>query len=152
MTPRLKIVWWTALVECGSAVHRLRREGAFAPVEAAQLLTRLTTALGAAEVVQPGEELSATALRLLATHPLRAADALQLAAALVFGPAAAPMAGSSCASTSGWARPRFSRGSRSCRPRPDAGLPDGHDAGANEARYPSHTDARLPCSRPVDPW
>lgn len=78
------IVCWTALVECGSAVHRLRREGAFAPAAAAQLLTRLTTALDAAEVVQPGEELSATALRLLATHPLRAADALQLAAALVW--------------------------------------------------------------------
>jgi predicted nucleic acid-binding protein len=78
------IVWWAAHVECGSAVHRLRREGAFTPAEAAQLLTRLTAALGAAEVVQPGEELSAVALRLLANHPLRAADALQLAAALVW--------------------------------------------------------------------
>ncbi len=78
------IVWWATHVECGSAVHRLRREGAFAPAEAAELLTRLAAAMGAAETVQPGNELSDAALRLLATHPLRAADALQLAAALVW--------------------------------------------------------------------
>ena len=41
-------------------------------------------AMAAADVVLPGEELAATALRLLASHPLRAADALQLAAALVW--------------------------------------------------------------------
>ena len=51
---------------------------------AAGLLTRLDEALAAADVVLPGEELAATALRLLASHPLRAADALQLAAALVW--------------------------------------------------------------------
>ncbi|HET6476377.1 MAG TPA: PIN domain-containing protein [Thermoleophilia bacterium] len=78
------IVWWAAHVECASAVHRLRREGVFSPAEAVHLLARLTVALDAAEVVQPGEELSSVALRLLATHPLRAADALQLAAALVW--------------------------------------------------------------------
>lgn len=78
------VVWWAGQVECASAVQRLRREGVFSPAEAAELLARLALALDAAEVVQPGDELAATALRLLAAHPLRAADALQLAAALVW--------------------------------------------------------------------
>ena len=78
------IAWWGARVECGSAVHRLRREGVLTTAESARLLARLVETLDAAEVVQPGEELAATALRLLASHPLRAADALQLAAALVW--------------------------------------------------------------------
>jgi hypothetical protein len=29
------MLWWTSPVECGSAVHRLRREGVFTPAEAA---------------------------------------------------------------------------------------------------------------------
>ena len=78
------IVWWGSRVECGSAVHRLRRDGVLGLAESAQLLSRLGEALDAADVVQAGEELAATALRLLASHPLRAADALQLAAALVW--------------------------------------------------------------------
>jgi len=78
------IVWWAGRVECAGAVHRLRREGALSVAAAAALLTRLDEALAAADVVLPGEELAATALRLLASHPLRAADALQLAAALVW--------------------------------------------------------------------
>lgn len=78
------MVWWASPVECGSAVHRLRREGVFTTAEAAQVLTRLAGALDAANVVQPGDELCARALRLLGVHPLRAADALQLAAALLW--------------------------------------------------------------------
>lgn len=78
------IVWWGAHTECASAVHRLRREGVFGTPAAAALLERLGSVIAAADVVQPGEELAATALRLLAVHPLRAADALQLAAALVW--------------------------------------------------------------------
>ena len=78
------IVWWASGVECGSAVHRLRREGTITLDAATDLLARLSDALDAADVVQPGEELAATALRLVAAHPLRAADALQLAAALVW--------------------------------------------------------------------
>ena len=78
------MVWWASPVECGSAVHRLRREGIFTLAETAEVLARLTEALDAANVLQPGDELCATALRLLATHPLRAAEALQLAAALLW--------------------------------------------------------------------
>jgi predicted nucleic acid-binding protein len=78
------IVWWASQVECGSAVHRLRREGALSTEDAAELLERLSVALDAADVVQPTDEVAALGLRLLASHPLRAADALQLAAALVW--------------------------------------------------------------------
>jgi len=78
------IVWWASPVECASAVHRLRREGVFTPAEAARVLAGLAGALDAANVVQPGDELCAMALRLLGAHPLRAADALQLAAALLW--------------------------------------------------------------------
>ncbi|MEI6450206.1 MAG: PIN domain-containing protein [Actinomycetes bacterium] len=78
------IVWWASPVECGSAVHRLRREGVFTPTAAAQVLAGLAAVLDAANAVQPGDEVRAKALRLLRVHPLRAADALQLAAALLW--------------------------------------------------------------------
>jgi predicted nucleic acid-binding protein len=78
------MVWWASPVECGSAVHRLRREGAFTPTEAGHVLAGLTAVLDAANAVQPGDEVCAKALRLLGVHPLRAADALQLAAALLW--------------------------------------------------------------------
>ncbi len=78
------MVWWASPAECGSAVHRLRREGVFTPTQAAQALAGLTTVLDAANAVQPGDEVCAKALRLLGVHPLRAAGALQLAAALLW--------------------------------------------------------------------
>ena len=78
------MVWWASPVECASAVQRLRREGVFAPAAASEVLARLTDALDAANLVQPGDALRARALRLLGAHPLRAADALQLAAALLW--------------------------------------------------------------------
>jgi len=84
------MVWWASPGECGSAVHRLRRDGIFAPEEAAQVLGGLAAAFDAANVVQPGDEVGASALRLLAVHPLRAADALQLAAALVWAQGSRP--------------------------------------------------------------
>ena len=84
------IVWWASPVECGSAVHRLRREGVFVAEEAAQVLAALTDAFDAANIVQPGDDVAATALRLLAVHPLRAGDALQLAAALVWAQGSRP--------------------------------------------------------------
>lgn len=78
------MVWWASQVECASAMHRLRREGVFTPIEVAQMLGKLAATLAAANAVLPGDALCARALRLLAVHPLRAADALQLAAALLW--------------------------------------------------------------------
>ena len=78
------MVWWASPVECASAVHRLRREGVFTAAAAAEVLATLSAALDAANVVQPSDSLRAKALRLLGVHALRAADALQLAAALLW--------------------------------------------------------------------
>ncbi len=78
------VVWWGSAVECWSALARLRREAtlpAQAEVEAGKLLAML---LQGAFEVQPSEELRRLAIRLLRVHPLRAADALQLAAALIW--------------------------------------------------------------------
>jgi predicted nucleic acid-binding protein len=76
--------WWGTVVECYSAFSRLRRQGDLeAPDldEARHLLRHL--AEGWSEV-SPGLEVRDQALRLLGLHPLRAADALQLAAAIVW--------------------------------------------------------------------
>ena len=76
------VAWWAAPIECTSALARLERDGALA-------LDGLTVALGSlADVadswheVQPVPAVRQTAMRLLLVHDLRAADALQLAAAL----------------------------------------------------------------------
>ena len=78
------LVWWASHVEFASAVHRLRRQGALTPVEAAGVLETLATLMDAAAAVQPSDAVLAKALRLLSIHPLRSADALQLAAALLW--------------------------------------------------------------------
>ncbi len=77
------LVWWGTPVECASALARREREGALALAEATGALERLR-ALGATwHEVLPSEAVRTTAQRLLRVHPLRAADSLQLAAAIV---------------------------------------------------------------------
>jgi hypothetical protein len=79
------IVWWATRIECLSALARRRREGALtveAELAAKTVLSRLSEAWSE---VLPGEQVRQRAERLLSVHPLRAADALQLAAALVWG-------------------------------------------------------------------
>lgn len=76
------VIWWGTPVECASAFARLRREGILGEAEEAELAHRIERLrLGWFEVV-PGDRLRSQALRVLRLHPLRAADALQLAAAL----------------------------------------------------------------------
>ena len=78
------IIWWGSPVECTSALCRLEREGAI-DLEARRAASDLLAALAAASAqVLPSEEVRARALRLLAVQPLRAADSLQLAAALTW--------------------------------------------------------------------
>jgi uncharacterized protein len=77
-------VWWGASVECWSAFARLRRDGRITAEEedvAAGVLERLRASFFE---IFPGEEVRRRAQRLLRLHPLRAADALQLAAALTW--------------------------------------------------------------------
>jgi predicted nucleic acid-binding protein len=73
-------VWWSTPVECASALARLERDGA--PSErVAEAFARLDTVARAWIEIEPHAELRQIARRLLRVHPLRAADALQLAAA-----------------------------------------------------------------------
>lgn len=73
-------VWWGTPVECASAIARLEREGAPA-ARVAEAFARLDEIGEAWLEVEPQPELRDIARRLLRVHPLRAAGALQLAAA-----------------------------------------------------------------------
>ncbi|MBI4728708.1 MAG: type II toxin-antitoxin system VapC family toxin [Acidobacteria bacterium] len=78
------VAWWGSPVECRSALARLRREGRLTAPEvgvAGEVLSRLRAAW--VEVL-PVELVRDHASRVLDMHPLRAADALQLASALVW--------------------------------------------------------------------
>jgi hypothetical protein len=83
--------WWATPVECASALARSRRDGRIGPEEEDAALELLDGLGRAWYEVQPGFRVRAHARRLLRVHPLRAADALQLAAALVW--AGAPPSG-----------------------------------------------------------
>ena len=77
-------VWWATRTECLSALTRRVREGEVTPT-GYRSARRVLTALSEAWVeLQPSEVIRAMAERLLAVHPLRAADAFQLAAALAW--------------------------------------------------------------------
>ena len=77
------VAWWGSTVECTSAVARRERDGALTADAAARALDLLRDlALGWQEVL-PSDAVRTTAQRLLRVHPLRAADSLQLAAAII---------------------------------------------------------------------
>ena len=75
------IVWWGTVVECTSAMSRLRREGFLNIDQERQVALVLDSLVAEWTEIQPSEELRRSGIRLLRLHPLRAADALQLAAA-----------------------------------------------------------------------
>lgn len=77
------LVWWGTPVEITSALARREREGSLSPADfsASRVVTK-ELASGWHQVV-PSDMVRRTAERLLRLHPLRAADSLQLAAALV---------------------------------------------------------------------
>ena len=77
---RAMAVWWGTRVECTSALRRRERAGSDIGA-APRLLARLAEEWAE---LQPSEAIRVTAERLLAVHQLRAADALQLAAAIAW--------------------------------------------------------------------
>jgi predicted nucleic acid-binding protein len=77
------VIWWAASVECVSALERRRREGRLRPQACLEARRRLREVTEQTSTVQPHPLVRSRAERLLASHPLRAADALHLAAALV---------------------------------------------------------------------
>ena len=77
------LAWWGSRVECASALARLERDALLDRKDAALAFDRLKQLADAWHEVEPSEILRENALRFLRVHPLRAADALQLAAAFV---------------------------------------------------------------------
>lgn len=77
------LVWWATEVECVSAIARLEREGDLTRRSTLEALQRLDALAEGWHEVQPVEAVRLAARRLLRVHNLRAADSLQLAAALV---------------------------------------------------------------------
>ena len=77
-------IWWGTPVECLSAIYRRHRER---PLRAALLdaaLARLRAVVEDVDAVAPSDDVRRRAGRLVAAHPLRAGDALQLASALIW--------------------------------------------------------------------
>ncbi|MGH7206960.1 MAG: type II toxin-antitoxin system VapC family toxin [Nitrospiraceae bacterium] len=92
-TPRLKklaeedsalIVWWGTPIECFSALARRRREAILSSAEEEQARSILIKLLDEWTEIEPSREIRERAGRILLVHSLRAADSLQLAAALVW--------------------------------------------------------------------
>ena len=78
------VIWWASPVECQAALQRRHREKVLPREQLNDALRRLTGVVEDLDVVAPKRRVRERAGRLLAAHPLRAADALQLAAALVW--------------------------------------------------------------------
>lgn len=76
-------VWWATPVECASALARLTREGRLDEPGSGIARKRLGEAAREWTEVPALERVRDQAMRLLRLHSLRAADALQLAAAIV---------------------------------------------------------------------
>jgi hypothetical protein len=77
------LVWWGTPVECVSAIARREREGALGAEQARAAIERLRSLSLSWQEVLPTDAVRATAQRLLRVHALRAADSLQLAAAVL---------------------------------------------------------------------
>ena len=76
------VVWWGTRIECVSALTRRTREGGLIRADERAARHVLRSLSDAWMEMQPNDTLRNLAERLLAVHPLRTADALQLAAAL----------------------------------------------------------------------
>jgi hypothetical protein len=76
-------VWWATQVECATALARLDREGRLSEAARGVASRRLTGVANTWTEVPPLERVRDQAIRLVRIHPLRATDALQLAAAVV---------------------------------------------------------------------
>lgn len=77
------LVWWGSEVECVSALARLERNAMLDTPEAVLAFNRLKQLAAGWHEIDPSDMIRETAVRFLRVHPLRAADALQLAAAFI---------------------------------------------------------------------
>lgn len=77
------VAWWGTPVEIASALARRERGGLMTADEVAASLTAARALALTWNEVAPSDSLRRSAERLLRVHALRAADSLQLAAALI---------------------------------------------------------------------
>ncbi len=77
------VTWWGSRIECASALNRLERERRFEGDGLDRSMDQLGRLAASWLEIEPLEQVRKRAMRLLRLHPLRAADALQLAAALM---------------------------------------------------------------------
>jgi len=77
------LVWWSTEVECASAIARLERDDSLDEAAVAEAFARLKQLAAGWHEVEPSDAVREAAVRFLRVHPLRAADAQQLAAAFV---------------------------------------------------------------------
>lgn len=77
------LIWWGTTVEIASALARRERDGLLSADEVTGALAVARQLADSWHEIVPSDALRRTAERLLRTHPLRAADSLQLAAALI---------------------------------------------------------------------
>jgi len=78
------VVWWATPIECYSAFARRRRDDVLSRAheeQARQIVARLSADW---TEIQPSHHVRDAAARALILHPLSAADALQLAAGLLW--------------------------------------------------------------------
>ena len=77
------VTWWGTRIECTSAIARLERAASLTPQQASQAIDVLQAITSGWNEILPAEMVREAACRLLRVHALRAADAMQLAAATV---------------------------------------------------------------------
>ncbi len=87
----LMVLWWATSVECHSGMRRRVRDGSLDTPDFLDAERLLHDYAAAAVEIEPRPEVRSKALRMLKDHPLRAADALQLAAAVTGRDALGPL-------------------------------------------------------------
>jgi predicted nucleic acid-binding protein len=78
------VVWWGSMVEVHSAISRLNRTAKMTDIEKRGALARLDMLSRGWREILPADNLRNLAGQLLDIHELKAADSLQLAAALTW--------------------------------------------------------------------
>ena len=80
----LPVVWWGTPVEIHSAISRVHRLGQLSDRGKQKALAQLDILVRGVKEILPGDHVRDLARKMLDVHDLRAADSLQLAAALVW--------------------------------------------------------------------
>ena len=75
--------WWGTPIECASALARREREGTLTAADVTSAIDRLRELTDRWSEILSSDSVRNLAQRILRTHSLRAADSLQLAAAIV---------------------------------------------------------------------